>query len=755
MTARALGLARRFAAAAAVLGAALLLGGLTAPWLQGNVRLTPLFAAVAVAARYAGLGPAGAVALFGYVAVGYLAFEPHAGWLPPTLGPEGLLGFASYAATSAIIIALGESLRRTQGRAAAAASALRASEERFRIALESSATAFAILHAVRAQDGRIIDFRWVYVNSEAERVIGRPAAELIGQRVAELFAWSWEVPGLFSAYCRAIETGEPQTVESVYSPHGTPVWFHNIATAFGDGIAVWFADVTASRSAELAAREARTQLQTVTELMAAGTTRCSRDLRYVWVNRQFAEWIDRPAEEVVGRSIEEVLGEATFRRLLPHFRTVLAGERVEHELQIEFARLGPRWVNAVYVPAFASDGVVDGWVAVVTDITNHKRLELALLEADRRKDEFLAVLAHELRNPLAPMRNALELLRMKADPDVQLQHPREIIDRQLHHLSRLVDDLLDLSRVTQGRIQLRCSRVPIAVVIAHAVETSAPLIIGAGHELDVRVPQDPLYVQADVTRLAQIISNLLNNAAKYTPRGGRITLSAVLEAQEICVEVADTGIGIASDMLPRIFDMFVQADRSLEHTQDGLGIGLTLVSRLVHMHGGTVEASSEGPGRGSRFRVRLPLAPHETVDVGLPARPAPASAPRRRVLIVDDNVDAAESLAMLLAALGHETHLAHDGEQALAAVAAFGPDVVMLDIGLPRLNGYEVARRIRGEGRHGHGPQLIALTGWGQDEDRRRAKEAGFDLHLTKPVDLEVLHAIMARSPAELVDQMS
>jgi len=752
VTARPLEIARRYALAVAFTGAALLLRWLSDPWLAGYFRFTLIYAAVALAVRFGGTGPGVLAALAGYLASSYLFTEPHVAPSLGALGLRGAIGFVSYALSCALIIGLAEALRRAGERARAHARALADSEERFRVTLESSAVAFAILSAVRDASGKIVDFRWVQVNSEAARVIGRPVAELVGQRVAELYSWSWEVPGLFSAYCRAIETGEPQTVESVFSREGITRWFHNIATAFGDGIVVWFADVTASRRAEIAAREARAQLQTVTDLMPAGTTRCSRDLRYVWVNRQFAEWIDRPAEELVGRAIEEVVGEANFRQFLPHFRAVLAGNRVEHEQHVEFARLGARWINAVYVPSFAPDGSVDGWVGVITDITHHKHLELALLEADRRKDEFLAVLAHELRNPLAPMRNALELLRLKAAADPEQQHPREIIDRQLRHLSRLVDDLLDLSRVTQGRIQLQRARVAVAVVVAHAVETSAPLIVGAGHELDVRLPSEPLYVHGDVTRLAQIIGNLLNNAAKYTPRGGRITLRAAPEAERICFEVADTGVGIAKEVLPKIFDMFVQADRSPERTQDGLGIGLTLVNRLVHMHGGTVEAHSEGPGRGSRFRVWLPLDSSKPGAAPRADRPRLAGGPRRRVLVVDDNVDAAESLAMLLVALGHDARLAHDGLQALGAVAEFAPDVVMLDIGLPRLNGYEVARRIRSEG-NGHIPQLVALTGWGQDTDRRRAKDAGFDLHLTKPVELEILTRLMASEPAETLEQ--
>ncbi len=498
------------------------------------------------------------------------------------------------------------------------------------------------------------------------------------------------------------------------------------------------------RIAVESARDARSRLQTVTDLTPAGMARCSRDLRYVWVNPQLAEWIGRSVDEIVGRPIQEVIGESRFRTFLPHYEAVLAGHRVEHEQQVEFAEGGVQWISAVYVPMFGSDGAVDGWVAAVTNITQRKRLELALLEADRRKDEFLALLAHELRNPLAPMRNALEVLHLTTPPEPLLDRARAIIDRQLLHLSRLVDDLLDLSRITQGRIQLQRTRVAVSVVVAHAVEVSTPLIEEAGHRLEVCLPREPLYIEGDITRLAQIIGNLLSNAAKYTPRGGRIRLTAHREPDEVRIDVEDTGIGIPADMLPHIFDMFVQVNPSLDRTQGGLGIGLTLVSRLTAMHGGRVEARSAGLGEGSTFSVRLPA-------VEAPGDPLQSAEPsvrtrQRRVLIVDDNVDAAESLSMLLRALGHETRLEHDGEQALIAVQTFDPDVMLLDIGLPRLNGYEVARRVRRESGRER-PRLIALTGWGQAEDRRLASEAGFDHHVTKPVELSVLTGLLAGEP--------
>jgi two-component system CheB/CheR fusion protein len=783
-------LTRSYLVAAACVGTALLLRLVADPWLKGTFPRTLLYTATALAARYGGVGPGILAALAGYLASTYLFLSPTDPYEQGPMGPQTAVGIFAYFACCAIISTLAGGLRRAQRRAAddtlalrlqqqhlqfenqhraaaeesaqqanrqltgqleeyaRAETALRASEERFRVALESSAVPFAILRAVRAADGRITDFVWDYVNSAAARVISVPATELIGRRIAEMFPWSWEVPGLFASYCRAVETGEPQTIE-VQATTGEDSWFHNIATRFGDGVAVWFADVSANRRAERAVRDARAQLQTITDLMPSGVTRCSRDMRYVWVNRQFAEWIDRPVDEIVGQPIRAVIGKA-FETFAPYYREVLTGARVEHEEEVEFARSGPHWISGVYVPVFAANGSVDGWVAVITDITQRKHLELALLEADRRKDEFLAVLAHELRNPLAPMRNALEYLRLQAPEDANLNHARDIIDRQLTHMSRLVDDLLDLSRVTQGRIQLQRARVAVGVVVGHAVEASRPLIDAAGHQLSVHLPPQPAFVYADVTRLAQAIANLLNNAAKYTPRGGHITLTVTHQPEEVVIEVADSGVGIPHHMLAHIFDMFVQVDRSLDRTQGGLGIGLTLVKRLVEMHGGSVEAESGGVGQGSSFRMRLPRMAEAEVEAWSPPVDFEAlSAAHRRVLVVDDNVDAAESLSMLLSALGHETRVAHDGVEALAAMAPFHPQIVLLDIGLPHMNGYEVARRIRRQFTNG-GPQLIALTGWGQEEDRRQAREAGFDYHLTKPVDLSALLELMSQSRAEV-----
>ncbi|MGK3984502.1 GAF domain-containing protein [Sorangium sp. So ce136] len=378
------------------------------------------------------------------------------------------------------------------------------------------------------------------------------------------------------------------------------------------------------------------------------------------------------------------------------------------------------------------------------------RLYDQLRDQDRRKDEFLATLAHELRNPLAPIRTGLEILQVSGSAE-QDRKILAMIERQVGHMVRMVDDLLDVSRITRGKVELRRERVDLRAVLNSALETSRPLLEAAEHELAVRLPAEPLLLDADPTRLAQVFANLLNNAAKYTPGGGVIRLAAQRDGAAVVVRVMDNGVGIPADMLPKVFDMFTQVVRSIDRAQGGLGIGLTLVRRLVELHGGTVHAESEGPGRGSTFTVRLPLA-----AVALAAPEGPASRPRSsgpatrdataalRVLVVDDNVDGAESLALLLRMSGHRTRAVHTGPEALTAARELGADIVFLDIGLPGMDGYEVARRLRADPGFA-GLVLVALTGWGTEDDRRRAREAGFDHHLTKPVDAAEVRRLVAR----------
>jgi len=366
-----------------------------------------------------------------------------------------------------------------------------------------------------------------------------------------------------------------------------------------------------------------------------------------------------------------------------------------------------------------------------------------LSEVDRRKDEFLATLAHELRNPLAPIRNGLQLMKLAGGQAATVERARSMMERQLTQMVRLVDDLMDVSRISRGKLELRKERVPLAAVLNSAVETSRPLIEQMGHELTVTLPKQPLMVDADMTRLAQVFLNLLNNAAKYGDRGGHIQLNVERQGSDVVVTVKDTGIGIAADQLPRVFEMFTQVDRSLEKSHGGLGIGLTLAKRLVEMHGGTVEARSEGPGKGSEFIVRLPVVVEASRPQESGHEEEQLARSSLRILIVDDNRDGADSLAMMLRIMGNDTRTAYDGQEGADMAGEYRPDVLLLDIGLPRLNGYEACRRIR-EQSWGKGIVLIAVTGWGQDDDRRRSHEAGFDHHMVKPVDPQALMKMLA-----------
>jgi two-component system CheB/CheR fusion protein len=366
--------------------------------------------------------------------------------------------------------------------------------------------------------------------------------------------------------------------------------------------------------------------------------------------------------------------------------------------------------------------------------------------ADRRKDQFLAMLAHELRNPLAPIRNAVELMRQVETLDPSFQPNREMVERQVKNMARLVDDLLDVSRITQGSIRLRKEPVELRNILERAVDGTRPLIESRGHQLILELPRDPIRLDADPTRLEQVVTNLLNNAAKYTMPGGHIWLSAELDGKEAVVRVRDTGIGVPPDVLGRVFEPFVQTDGSLARTEGGLGIGLTLVRSLVEMHGGQVEAHSPGLGQGSEFTIRLPARVAQPAE--LPAPPVSETAVRPlarplRILVVEDNVDAAESLATLLRVWGHDVQVVHDGLQALDAARGRRPEVVLLDIGLPGLDGYQVARRLREDLGLG-GALLVAMTGYGQPEDRRRSREAGIHHHFVKPVEPFVLRNLLA-----------
>jgi PAS domain S-box-containing protein len=444
------------------------------------------------------------------------------------------------------------------------------------------------------------------------------------------------------------------------------------------------------------------------------------------------------AAEMVGQSIDLLV--PTDLRAEEHGirERVRAGEGVQGHETVRRAKSG-ELVDVVMTVSPIRDhaGRIVGASKVARDIGARKRAEAGLREADRRKDEFLATLAHELRNPLAPIRYALHMLR-RDDPTIE--PVREIMERQVEHLVRLVDDLLEVSRITRGRVELRRERTELASVLRRATEISRPLLDASEQRLTLQLDGGALVLDADPVRLCQVFANLLNNASKYSERGGHVWLTGGREGSQAVISVRDAGLGIPADMLPSVFDLFVQGNRD----QGGLGIGLTLVRSLVEMQGGTVTAHSAGTGQGSEFVVRLPLAPVRAEPQPLQDTRAPLELPRASVLIVDDNHDGADSLRLLLRSLGLEVRVAYGGAEALALLQSFVPELVLLDIGMPGMDGYEVARRIRADQRLRE-VVLVALTGWGQEQDRARARTAGFDHHLIKPADLETLQGLLGR----------
>jgi len=492
------------------------------------------------------------------------------------------------------------------------------------------------------------------------------------------------------------------------------------------------------QESESALRLREQQLHTLAENTPDVLSRFDRQLRHVYANQAATEATGLSKHEFIGRTHREIgippdvcdQWEVALRE------TFASGER----RRIAFTYSTPEGVrhyDALLIPETGNDGAIETVLSVAHDVTEIRRSAQILEDANRRKDEFLAMLAHELRNPLAPIRNASEILARKLADDPQMKKTVSLVKRQVTHLARLVDDLLDVSRITEGRIELRRAPQELAPILAQARESVEPLMREKQHILSVRTSFEPLYVHGDHARLVQSVANVLTNAAKYTDPGGEIRLEQRRQHDRAAIVISDSGVGISPELLPRVFDLFVQGDRSLDRSQGGLGIGLSVVKRLIEMHQGSVTAFSEGPGRGSVFEIQLPLIdPPVKSQAHVPPRMIEA----KRILIVDDNVDAANSLAEMLRLDGHATEVAYTGKDALSSSFARRPDVVLLDIGLPDLNGYEIAARIRPKL---DSVQLIALTGYGQTEDIRRATEAGFDAHLIKPVDFDELQRII------------
>jgi PAS domain S-box-containing protein len=512
-------------------------------------------------------------------------------------------------------------------------------------------------------------------------------------------------------------------------------------------------DVTQRRAAEEQLRASHVRLFGILQLSPAGIVQADAAGRMTLVNDRWCQMLGYSEAELMGKTIIEVTHPKSVAATVDAVARLAAGGADVQILKTYCRKDGSSLSAQSSVTAVRSpQGEYEGLIAVVLDITERLRIEeelhrvaAELSEADRRKNEFLATLAHELRNPLAPIRNGLEIIRLDGSNLDTVGRVCKLIERQLNQMVRLVDDLMDVSRISTGRVQLRKERVTLASVVQSAIETSRPLIEEMGHVLTVSLPGHPLNIEVDPTRLAQVLMNLLNNAAKYSERNGRIWLTAAQHGSEVAVSVKDAGIGIPPDQLARVFDMFAQLDRSLEKSRGGLGIGLCLVKRIVELHGGRVEAHSQGLGMGSEFIVWLPAVVDSPALQGS-AEQRSEDKTARRILVVDDSRDIADSLAMMLRMLGNETCTAYDGEEAVAAADRFRPDVVVLDIGLPGLNGYEACRRIRGL-EQGQSMVIIAQTGWGQDADRQRTYEAGFDYHFVKPVDPEALMKLLRSKP--------
>lgn len=467
------------------------------------------------------------------------------------------------------------------------------------------------------------------------------------------------------------------------------------------------------------------------------------DWRYLEGNPAFVK--QSGLENAIGRTIREMVPGHDQHWFNVYDEVLRTGHPIRYENE---AQAMQRWFD-IYATRLGGPG--SRKLAVLfSDISVRKRHELQLRkladdlsEMDRRKTEFLATLAHELRNPLAPIRNGLQIMRMAADKPDTVARVRDVMERQVNQMVHLVDDLLDVARITRGQIELKPDRIDLKNVIASAVETNLPLIEANRHQLQLELDEQALMLDADPTRLAQVVGNLLNNAAKYTPAGGQISLIARRDHNEAVIAVRDSGIGIPPAALGSVFDMFTQVGQNMGRAQGGLGIGLSLVRRLAELHGGSASAASDGPGKGSTFTIRLPLLPLPPQAVAQAKPTMPAANGQLRVLVVDDNTDAAETLCAILDMMGHQAEMVHDGAQALAKAPQFRPDVIFLDIGLPDMNGYEVARALR-QTPAGSGCVLVALTGWGGEDDRNQANAAGFNHHLTKPAQLNAIGELLA-----------
>jgi PAS domain S-box-containing protein len=591
-------------------------------------------------------------------------------------------------------------------------------------------------------------------NAGAERIKGYAPDEIIGKHFSIFYPPEALARGV-PAHALEVARREGRLEDEGWRlrKDGSRFWANVVITALRDpsGRHVGFAKITRDLSERRRQDEALRESEERFRLMVEGV----RDYAIFMLDPggHVASW-NAGAERIKGYRPDEIIGKH-FSIFYPP--DAVASRFPEHELEVatregrfedEGWRLrkdGTRfWANVVITALHDATGRPRGFAKVTRDLTQRKRME-ELEHEGKETTEFLAMLGHELRNPLAPIRNAVEIMRAREVKDPSVKWARDLIDRQVSHLSRLVDDLLDVGRIGSGKVTLRKEPLDLGLLVSRAVDAARPSLEERKHTLSLILPNEPLRVEGDATRLSQVALNLINNAAKYTPRGGRVWVTLRRAEGQAILTVRDNGIGMAPDLVPRVFDLFVQGERGLDRSEGGLGIGLTLVHKLVADHGGTVVADSAGQGKGSEFTVRLPALDRPPVEATASAEP-PAAGRRpegRRILIVDDSADSAESMALLLQIWGHDVHVASDGPHALAVAAECRPEVVLLDIGLPGMTGYEVARRLR-ELPDMADAVLVATTGYGQDEDRKHSREAGFALHLVKPVQPDLLQKVFA-----------
>lgn len=591
-------------------------------------------------------------------------------------------------------------------------------------------------------------------NAGAENIKGYKAEEIIGKHFsrfypAEAIARNWPSEEL------KIAAGQGRFEEEGWRirKNGTRFWADVVITALRSptgkltGFLKITRDLSERRRHEQTLRESEERFRLlVNSVKEYAIFMLDTEGRVASWNLGAERIIGYAPAEIMARSFECLYPAEAAERGAP--RQDLAAAMEHGSVETNGWRLrkdGSRfWANVVICTVHDMDGKLRGFSQVTRDLTERRELE-EMQESRQRTHEFLAMLSHELRNPLAPLQTSVELLRMRDQTDPVVVRAREVIDRQVQHLTHIIDELLDASRINSGRITLANETLDLHDVIARALEAARPLLDSKGHSLAVKPPEHPVWIKGDLTRLTQVFVNLLNNAAKYTPAGGHVELEVrVGQSREtVAVHIRDDGIGIAPELLPRVFDLFTQGDRSLDRTDGGLGVGLALVHRIVSLHAGAVKALSEGSGRGTELIVTLPLFFEETpMTVGSDSQRLERQHKRRRVMVIDDNKDAAESMSMLFELWGHEVMCAYDGRAALAAAPKYRPDAVFLDIGLPGMDGYEIAERLR-ELPESADTVLVALTGYGQDEDRRRSREAGFDHHLVKPVAPETLQKLL------------